>query len=61
VHIESQTYAKTKSLQESLSKLRAEAMQTQAIFTTQITALKQRISEKASAAQKTGKDVELTL
>lgn len=61
MHVESQTYAKTKALQESLSKLRAEAMQTQAIFTSQITTLKQRISEKGTAGQKTGKDIELTL
>jgi predicted RNase H-like nuclease (RuvC/YqgF family) len=37
---ESNTYAKIKSLQEGLSKVKAEAMQTQAVFASQISALK---------------------
>lgn len=61
VSVESSAYTKTKALQEGLSKLRGETMQTQAIFTSQITALKQRISDKPGSKSGSGKDVELTL
>ncbi len=60
ISAESHSFAKIKSLQEGLSKVKAEAIQTQAVFTSQISALKQQAADKGKAGA-SNKEVEFSL